>query len=170
MPKHPSDRILNSIFFIGVGLFLLIVLLFYFGNPQWSKWIFLWQRKVYANTLVIPSADYSGIWRIWKDNGQLESEATYLAGRINGSYSRWWDNGNLWQTIEYKNGVLHGKFSQCHKNGNPFIEKHYANGVLIGQFQTWHINGIQSFRGNYNNGKLNGQIQTMGYTRKIIKK
>lgn len=51
-----------------------------------------------------PPAEYTGLWRLWYENGVLASEGMYLEGKRHG-YSSWWnDDGTHFATVHFVNG------------------------------------------------------------------
>ena len=54
--------------------------------------------------VIAPPERYTGLWRMWYENGILAVEETYLDGKQHG-YSYWWnDDGTYFCTVHYVNG------------------------------------------------------------------
>lgn len=49
-----------------------------------------------------------GVWVSWYENGNKNSQGTYVNGKWHGVYRVWYPNGNLRYTGEYDNGVRVG--------------------------------------------------------------
>jgi len=113
-----------------LGILIPIVLtlcLLSFGNPQWGKWVYMWQGYVYpcyarmdSSAIAVPLRyidyvpaisdppdDYSGTWKTWNRDGVLISENGYLNGDYHGVYRRYYSTGELELDTKYKNGKAH---------------------------------------------------------------
>ena len=87
--------------FIVVVLLVLIVvpvscyLILQHGNIQWHKWIYMYQVHHLGNGMTTPPDDYTGIWRDWGSDGDLEVEASFQNGLPSGYHLLWWRNGRI---------------------------------------------------------------------------
>lgn len=105
--KRPS-----IVFRVTVALFLLVaasVWVLYCGNPQWSKYLYLAQWKLYEQEPEIPK-DYDGIWREWYGTGsrKILSQTQYADGQRHGRSTLWYESGSIMYEEEYANGKAVG--------------------------------------------------------------
>jgi len=113
MPKS-IKIILAAVVSLGLLFYLLS-----FGNPQWGKWIYMWQGFVwpakkfeYKNPGYISGMDtksvlvgnpqvsivpdnYTGRWRIWNKSGILLSDMHFKNGSNVGVVRSWDESGKL---------------------------------------------------------------------------
>ena len=50
----------------------------------------------------------TGLWRGYWDNGKLDYEGNYIAGKATGLWRGYYDNGKLMYEGNYINGLKHG--------------------------------------------------------------
>ena len=74
-------------------------------------------------------------------NGQLEYEAEYLNGKLDGMSRNWSINGELLSQAEYSNGNPHGIWKTYHFNGSMMSEVNYFHGKMHGIEKWYHENG-----------------------------
>ena len=88
---------MKKIYIYLLGIFVIVIGLIsvlHFGNPQWNKYVYMWQAYVFpkyefvANTKYsikifehdqIPN-DFTGVWRDYYPNGVLRQEHTVIKG------------------------------------------------------------------------------------------
>ena len=121
----------------SIGLYLLLTCLLFsflrFGNPQWSKAIFIFQMYVwqvygpeYDPLEDIPS-DYSGKWYAWSSNGTLIYEAFLIDGVKEGRCLRRNVDGTKWEEQNYLHGKLHGLCTSWKHDGSIEAQCLYQN-------------------------------------------
>ena len=52
--------------------------------------------------------DYTGVWKSWYLNSQLQYQGEWKNGKREGIHYRWLGNGQLWRREEWKDGVEDG--------------------------------------------------------------
>ena len=62
------------------------------------------------------------------ENGQLESQGTYVNGKKHGEYKYWHENGQIWSQGTYVNGEIHGETKSWYENGQLESQGTYVNG------------------------------------------
>lgn len=90
-----------------------LALVLRFGNPQASKYIYIFQAYYSPGGRSLPFAPdtidlfaidppehYTGIWRQWYENGQLASEAVCENGKVTRCKS-WKNDGELYDEWQY---------------------------------------------------------------------
>ena len=91
-----------------LGTVLLLIpacaLLLIYGNPQWCRWIYIYQSWVKDEIPYTPR-DFTGIWRTWHKNGRLASKATRVDGKMHGPFQMWYPSGALWRDRNYDHGT-----------------------------------------------------------------
>ena len=65
------------------------------------------------------------------ENGQLEMEANFKDGELDGLVKLWYDNGQLEEEGNFKDGKKDGLFKTWDENGQLELEVNYKDGVLI---------------------------------------
>jgi len=103
----------------------------------------------------IDKSNYTGIWKKWYPNGQLEYEIYYKDGRLNGEEKWWYSNGKLEKHVFYKDGLKDGDVKSWYKNGQLEYQAFYKNGQKDGE-EKWYKNGIVKYQAFYKNGQQDG--------------
>lgn len=85
--------------------------------------------------------DSTKVLKAFYDNGQLESEAIYVHGKLFGKYTEWYENGNLKNEIEYVDGMRNGLTITYYLNGQKKSEMLYENNFYIKDLNKWDKNG-----------------------------
>ncbi|TLX78362.1 hypothetical protein E9993_01400 [Labilibacter sediminis] len=81
--------------------------------------------------------DSTKVLKAFYDNGQLESEAIYVHGKLFGKYKEWYENGNLKTEIEYADGMRNGLMTTYYSNGQKESEMLYENNAYIKDLNKW---------------------------------
>jgi antitoxin component YwqK of YwqJK toxin-antitoxin module len=81
------------------------------------------------------------IERSFYENGQMEYEASYLHGKLDGTSKVWYPDGILKSTSAYKLGLPHGAWEKYYENGEKMYEVHYSNGLKDGTEKWFYENG-----------------------------
>ena len=79
-------------------------------------------------------------WTIWHDNGQIESEGSYLYSEREGKWIHW-------SIVMYSE--REGKWTHWHDNGQIESEGNCVNGKQDGKWTIWHENGQKVFEVNH---------------------
>jgi len=85
--------------------------------------------------------DSTKILKSYFENGQLESEATYVHGKLFSTYREWFENGMLKTEINYINGQRNGLTYTWYSNGQKESEVLYKNNNYVNTTRMWDING-----------------------------
>lgn len=110
----------------GVGFLLLaLFLVVRFGNPQWNRYIYIYQAycvehegarnhqtcfgvsgtvRYFRSEITVPER-YTGTWRTWDVDGNLVSSVDLKNGMADGRYVSWYDTGQLQSEEFYANGL-----------------------------------------------------------------
>jgi len=116
-----------------VGVAIAGLLLLSYGNPQASKYVFMWQVYVWPKFEAGPSGNFTGTWRTWYSNGQLWSEDNYV------------------------NGLRHGKSRMFLENGLMFVERDLIGDQFSGLIKYYDMEEGYLLRVvSYRNGLTNG--------------
>ena len=101
----------RSALLIPVVVVLLILSLFRLGNPQWCRWLYVFQTYVwpkYPDRLILAPDDYTGTWYYWYPNGHRECELHYENGKLHGTFTRWLPSGQKEIVEHWNNDRRHG--------------------------------------------------------------
>jgi len=85
--------------------------------------------------------DSTKVVKAFYDNGQQESEALYVHGKLHGKYKDWYENGNLMNEINYLDGMRNGVTTTYHANGQKKCEMLYENNNYIRDLNKWDEKG-----------------------------
>lgn len=89
-----------------------ILLILEYGNPQWSRWIYIYQASSSYNVdrIIHRPSGYTGRWRAWYPNGKLRMECFFKDGRFHGAIRQWNEKGQETFSGMFINGrVVSGK-------------------------------------------------------------
>tara|TARA_Y100001970_G_C14028192_1_gene747203 strand:+ start:229 stop:690 length:462 start_codon:yes stop_codon:yes gene_type:complete len=93
------------------------------------------------------------IKRSYFTNGNIEYEAKFLNGKLEGESRTWYKNGIIHTESQYNNGIPHGTWKKYHLDGSIMYEVQYIYGKKHGK-EIWYYNNgqmksLQKF--NYDN-------------------
>ena len=74
-------------------------------------------------------------------NGNLEYEAEYFHGKLDGSSKVWLEDGTLFSISKYRNNQPHGIWKKFHPNGKLMFEVNYEYGQKHGLEKWYYENG-----------------------------
>jgi len=133
------------------------------GNPQWNRYIYIFQALVYPKhgAYIKPPANFSGTWIMWDRYGEKIAEQDYRDGKRHGKETRW-ENGRKLYEHHYKNDQFDGTWIYWGKNGLVSVVENWKEGKLHGTRTVYYQNGNKSFEENYNEGQLDGK-DTISY-------
>lgn len=159
----------------GFVLFVHFILLS-FGNPQWHRWVFMYQVFVihdHSDRFLVPAKQdwlalcsgdapealpsrYTGVWKVWNEDGEIHRYTTYRNGMMHGLDYGWSGSGTFWaDSIAWYGHYRHGLRSGLHivrdLRGSMLIGN-YIRGREHGRFQCLDRNGGSRII-YYNNGK-----------------
>ena len=104
--------------------------------------------KVYSN--------FSGIWKTWHSNGNMEYKIEYQNGSLNGKYERWFDNRNKDFSCYFVNDIIKGNFANWHSNGKIKNSGKFHGAKEEGRHEKWYSNGGKLSAGYWKKGKRIG--------------
>lgn len=159
------------------GLFLDIS----FGNPQKSKWHYIFQKYYLKKIINIPKS-FSGEWKEWNEKGELYVSTQLKDGIMHGEQLVWNSNPSyVYKRQLYKYGKLHGKQEYLHPNGDISslsiwdngqqnghqiqyygnnkikYKEEYKNNIKDGAFIGYYVDGTKKMVGNFKNNKPMGE-------------
>lgn len=147
--KFKCTKVKVALFFV---VFLgSIILLLRYGNPQWSRYIFMFQAYVYPadNSLFLNyESNPNGVTRAWDKCGRLCYEERRVDNKLNG-IQRQWHLGVLVSEEQYDMGELHGVSSYWYSNGQKESVKIYEHGNPVGKWIEWDKNGSMTSAVDY---------------------
>ena len=91
-------------------------------------------------------------------NGQLEYEAEFYNGKLDGVIRVWNEDGILKSKSEYSNGKAHGIWKQYHVNGKISYSTTYQYGEKNGSEKWFYKNGALKSEQEFNNGMAISKI------------
>ena len=65
------------------------------------------------------------------ENGQIRTDATYINGALDGSYTFYHDNGEIYVQVDYRRGDLDGLITFYKPNGKVLEKVLYKDGVPV---------------------------------------
>lgn len=89
------------------------------------------------------------VQRSYFPNGNIEYEAIYINGKLDGISRVWLEDGSLFSESGYSNGHPHGIWKKYHPNGKTMYETIYEYGKINGSekwfYKTGQIKSEQYF-------------------------
>jgi len=82
---------------------ILILCVLSFGNPQWGKWVYVWQAYYLDKEIESPNSDFTGMWNDWNLKLDFRTEKEYIKGRE--VAKRIYVDGNLERSSFWKEDV-----------------------------------------------------------------
>ena len=107
------------------------------------------------NSAPAPNID---VERSYFPNGNLEYEAEFVNGKLDGSSRVWLDDGTLLSVSEYNNDRPHGMWKRYYPNGNVMYEVQYVYGKKHGDEKWFYENKQIKSKQIFNNGELESEI------------
>lgn len=96
------------------------------------------------------------IIKTYYENGNIETERTFVDGVEHGPAKGWFETGELNFEAFKKDGVPHGLVKNYYESGDIYIVGNYKNGKLDGIQKMYFENGQIESRATWKDGKLNG--------------
>ena len=91
--------------------------------------------------------------RSYYPNGNLEYEAEFVNGKLDGTSRVWSENGTLLSVSEYSNGRPHGKWKLFHPNKKLKSETSYFHSQKHGYERWYYENGQLKSEKKYEYGE-----------------
>ena len=93
-----------------------LVAVVFVGNPQWHKWIYIAQMKIYGEQPAMPDG-FTGVWNSWSKDG-MRSREEFLNGELHGRSVQWWPSGRKCHETEHDHGRPVGVHTSYHDSGS----------------------------------------------------
>jgi uncharacterized protein len=95
---------------------------------------------------------FSGVFRVWYSNGQIEAERQFQDGVLDGPLRVWHSDGQIWHEWQIQDGILDGPYREWHSNGQIKVETQFQDGVFDGPCKEWLRDGTLTVARTYNMG------------------
>jgi len=165
----PSPLMLVGIMTI---ILLTVVSVFRFGNPQWNRWIYIFQAYYfpkYKGGFIKPTDNFTGNFRAWYKNGDLYYSQFYLYGKRHGKWFVFYENNRKYLEIDFKNGLEHGSSKSWNEDGYITSFVQHLEGKKHGVYMSFYSNGNIKFKVNLLFGKITGKAYGYDKHGKLIK-
>ena len=96
------------------------------------------------------------IRKTFYENGNIETERSYVDGVEHGPAKGWFENGELSFESFKKDGMTHGLVKNYHENGKLRLELEFIMGKNHGHQKYWFENGKLKSEGQKKNGEFYG--------------
>lgn len=108
--------------------------------------------------------------KIFLKTGQLEILENYLDGQFQGKFNSYYPNGKINVDGQYLNGEMHGLWKRYYDTGELMEETIFENNDENGPFKEFYKNGKLKAEGNYLNGpKENGELRMYDENGELVK-
>lgn len=134
-------RLAFALGFVMMGTMLVGLAVLRFGNPQWAKYVYIFQAYVSPAKQPDPPTNFTGTWITWYKNGQMMNSVTFKNGRIDGRDVAWHPNGQRWWLATYEEDELHGPTYTWNQEGRKTLEGSYHRERRHGKWIMWGENG-----------------------------
>jgi hypothetical protein len=95
----------------------------------------------------------SGVNKVYRKNGTLLSEVSYVNGLKDGVAINYYENGIVQLKIDYKADKMHGKHLYYYEDGTLYKSSDYENDKLNGLVQYYREDGSLKIKIPYKDGK-----------------
>jgi hypothetical protein len=130
------------------------------GNPQWSRWIYVFRAGVWPGEEPEPPPAFTGTWRRWRLDASLVSVSSYRDGRLHGWRRLYHPNGTLAQEEMREAGERHGVYREWYAHGTPKVRGRYRSGERQGEWTWYYADGSRERVGCYDAGEREGRWLT----------
>ncbi|UKN02773.1 toxin-antitoxin system YwqK family antitoxin [Paracrocinitomix mangrovi] len=98
----------------------------------------------------------NGTWKLYRANGSLKWEKTYVMGAENGESRYYYPDSSLQKIETWNMGELDGRKQEFYPNGTLKKEIMYGNGDWNGKYITYFDNGLVESEQQFEKGKKTG--------------
>jgi len=91
-------------------------------------------------------------------NGNLEFEAEYINGKLDGITQVWLEDGTLYSISQYSNDQPHGFWKKFHPSGKLMFEVNYEYGQKNGSEKWYYENGQVKSEQEFDYGNATSEI------------
>lgn len=139
-------RIAITTFLISATIIGFVALVLSFGNPQWSKCIYVFQAYWLQRPPHCPD-NFSGVWREWDLDGVLQSEQHFKDGILHGESTTWHSDGHVASKQSYEHGNPAGIWSTWNSTGDMIVSKTYRTDprFVMTQLLDFERRGVRNF-------------------------
>ena len=148
---HRRTLAVAAVGLVAVCLAALAVLRF--GNPQWHRWVFMFQAYVWPRRQPEPPKGFTGVWRTWYPSGRRMNEVGFRNGREHGFERDFYPDGKRWSEGRYVNGRLEGDWTLWAPDGNRRLQSPHEKGLAHGRELRWERSGSEVHETWYFRGK-----------------
>jgi len=99
------------------------------------------------------------IRKTYYENGNIETERTFVDGVEHGPAKGWFESGQLEFEAFKENGLVQGLVKNYYENGNLRIENNFIDQVKEGEEKLYYDTGQLAELNNYQNNQLNGLVE-----------
>ena len=149
---RPASQNFTYIFFYSQNLILFLILImsgcthFKPGNepnPSIQKEV---ERSYFSNGNLEYEAEYingklDGISRVWSEDSSLLSESEYSHGQPHGTWKKFHPNGSLMYEVQYEFGQKHGDEKWYYENKQLKSEQKFSYGKSETEIVRWNVDG-----------------------------
>ena len=149
---RPASQNNQFIFLYSQNLILFLILIFggctHFTpandpNPSTQKQM---EQSYFSNGNLEYEAEFmngklDGISRVWLEDGTLYSVSQYTNDQPHGAWKKFHPNGKLMFEVKYEYGQKHGYEKWYYENGNIKSEQEFNYGSTKSVIIRWHPNG-----------------------------
>jgi len=140
---------------VAVPVVAAVVFLRY-GDPQWSRFHYIFQSYICRHGQILPPAGYNGLWRGWHPNGRVSFEYSLSEGKLHGKTTTWYENGQRKRERHYQRGLFEGLWVEWSEEGARILQRSYKGGALHGHELYWGHGGRLSRHGVWVDGEPEG--------------
>ena len=135
--------------------------LFFYCNPI-TLFLFLFLLSAGCTHLGIRSKASNpvkkDVERSYYQNGNLEYEAEFVNGKLDGISKVWLEDGTLFSVSQYSNDHPHGNWKKFHPNGKLMFELNYEYGQKHGYEKWYYENGTIKSEQDFDYGNAKSGI------------
>jgi len=128
----PARTLAIDLACLVAALLVSVPILLRFGDPQWSRWVYMFQAYVHPGEPPPPPRGYTGPWRGWHRNGGLAVQMGYRNGESHGQTVSWTDGGVRRLECYYVDGYRSGPWTERDETGKVTMRGSYRDGA------PWH--------------------------------
>ena len=100
----------------------------------------------------IQSGKAHGLSRGWFEDGQMETEESFVEGVSHGIRTRWYPNGAKKSETSIVDGEVSGLHTEWHDNGQKLAEATMVEGQPDGFVESWYASGRLKSRVQFEHG------------------
>ena len=112
----------------------------YDTNPNHikTKGIHFFLRRKRAYLYDFSTADYTGLYNTWYNDGTTKEDSSYINGKLHGLYEEYSPENFVTKKCIYEAGVLNGKYARWHTKNIMSHHYIYKNNKKTGMCKKWY--------------------------------